>query len=272
MRNELTQKDIELMRQELEHRRTVLRPQLIEAVKEARAFGDLSENFEYKCAKQEKNRNESRIRYLERMIKTAKVISASSGEDCVGLFDRVVVYNEKLEKEMTLRIVTTLRQDARQGLISKESPVGRALLGRRVGERVLVKVSPELSYHLTVRSLERGRTTRDWLSVNIEEGEGICPPPPGLRTNLFQKVGGDAGGRAPYGARYRQVVSCNFGEVVVCCILRKLWLRRIALWRKKKRTWSRRRRRRAQRKKSRKPWRTPSTAGDRPWLRRWWAW
>lgn len=156
MQEQLTKSDVAKIEAEIEHRKLVVRKEAIEAVKEARAHGDLSENFEYYAAKRDKNRNESRIRYLERMIKTAKVISASSGEDCVGLFDRVVVYNEKLEKEMTLRIVTTLRQDARQGLISKESPVGRALLGRRVGERVLVKVSPELSYHLTVRSLEKG--------------------------------------------------------------------------------------------------------------------
>ena len=90
------------------------------------------------------------------MIKTAKVISADSGEDTVGLFDKVVVFNEKLGKEMTLRIVTTLRQDARQGLISKESPVGKALLGRRAGDRVLVKVNPELSYYLVIRSMEKG--------------------------------------------------------------------------------------------------------------------
>ena len=156
MYDELTAVDIQKMQEEINYRVQELRPKLIKDVQIARAFGDLSENFEYKCAKQEKNKNESRIRYLERMIKTAKVISADSGEDTVGLFDKVVVFNEKLGKEMTLRIVTTLRQDARQGLISKESPVGKALLGRKAGDRVLVKVGPELSYYLTVRSLEKG--------------------------------------------------------------------------------------------------------------------
>ena len=156
MYDELTEVDIQKMREEIDYRIRELRPKLIADVQTARAFGDLSENFEYKCAKQEKNRNESRIRYLERMIKTAKVISAGSGGEGIELFDRVVVFNEKLGKEMNLRIVTTLRQDARQGLISKESPVGKALLGRRVGDRVLVKVSPELSYYLVVRSLEKG--------------------------------------------------------------------------------------------------------------------
>ncbi len=160
MYDELTEVDIQKMREEIDYRVRVLRPKLIEDVQTARGFGDLSENFEYKCAKQEKNRNESRIRYLERMIRTAKVISAGSQTDVVGLFDRVVVFHEKLGREMTLRVVTTLRQDARQGLISKESPVGKALLGRRVGERVLVRVSPELSYHLEIRSLEKGEDDR----------------------------------------------------------------------------------------------------------------
>ena len=126
MYDELTEIDIQKMREEIRYRVQELRPKLIEDVQTARAFGDLSENFEYKCAKQEKNRNESRIRYLERMIRTAKVISAESKEDAVGLFDTVVVFNEKLQKEMTLRLVTTLRADAHKGLISKESPVGKA--------------------------------------------------------------------------------------------------------------------------------------------------
>ena len=112
MYDELTAVDIQKMKEELDHRIRVLRPKLIEDVQTARAFGDLSENFEYKCAKQEKNRNESLIRYLERMIKTAKVIEVDSAQDAIGLFDTIVVYNEKLQKEMTFRIVTTLRQDA----------------------------------------------------------------------------------------------------------------------------------------------------------------
>ncbi len=156
MYDELTEVDIRKMREEMDYRIRVLRPKLIEDVQTARAFGDLSENFEYKCAKQEKNRNDSRIRYLDRMIRTAKVISADSKEDVVGLFDKVVIFNEKLQKEMSIQIVTTLRQDALQGRISKESPVGKALLGRRVGDRVLVKVSDELQYYLSVRSIEKG--------------------------------------------------------------------------------------------------------------------
>ena len=156
MYDELTEVDIQKMKEELAHRVQVLRPKLIADVQTARAFGDLSENFEYKCAKQEKNRNDSRIRYLERMIKTAKVITAASDADSVGLFDKVVVYHEKLGREMTLRVVTTLRSDAGNGLISKESPVGRALLGRRAGDRVHVKVSDDVQYDMEIRSIEKG--------------------------------------------------------------------------------------------------------------------
>ena len=156
MYDELTEIDIQKMRQEMDYRIRELRPKLIADVQTARAFGDLSENFEYKCAKQEKNRNESRIRYLERMIRTAKVISTASGGEEVGLFDRVVVFNEKLQREMTLRLVTTLRANAGKGLISKESPVGRALLGRRAGDRVHVKVSDEVQYDMVIRSIEKG--------------------------------------------------------------------------------------------------------------------
>ena len=105
---------------------------------------------------QAKNKNDSRIRYLDRMIRTAKVIEVEKQEDAVGLFDTVVIFNEKLNKEMTIRIVTTLRQDALQGRISKESPVGKALMGRKAGERVLVKVSDQMEYWLTIRSIEKG--------------------------------------------------------------------------------------------------------------------
>lgn len=156
MYDELTAVDIQKMREEMDYRIRVLRPQLIEEVQTARAFGDLSENFEYKCAKQAKNKNDSRIRYLDRMIRTAKVIEVEKQDDAVGLFDTVVIFNEKLNKEMTIRIVTTLRQDALQGRISKESPVGKALMGRRAGERVLVKVSDQMEYWLTIRSIEKG--------------------------------------------------------------------------------------------------------------------
>ena len=156
MYDELTEVDIQKMQEEIDHRVRVLRPQLIEEVQTARAFGDLSENYEYKCAKQAKNRNESRIRYLERMIRTAKVIQVDSKDGAVGLFDKVTIFNEMVKKEMTLQIVTTLRQDALKGLISKESPVGKAVLGRRSGDRVQVDMGGGRSYWLKILSIEKG--------------------------------------------------------------------------------------------------------------------
>lgn len=158
MYDELTKVDIEKLQAELDHRVRELRPQLIEEVKVARAFGDLSENFEYKAAKREKNRNESRIRYLERMIKTAKVIPAQDAAhaDGIGLFDKVVIYIEEDDEEQEIRLVTTLRQNALKGLISKESPVGKAVMGRHAGDRVTVVVSDDYSYDIVIRSVEKG--------------------------------------------------------------------------------------------------------------------
>ena len=156
MYDELTEVDIKKMQEEIDHRVRVLRPQLIEEVQTARAFGDLSENFEYKCAKQAKNRNESRIRYLERMIRTAKVIEVKGQDDTVGLFDKVTVFNEMVKKEMTIQLVTTLRQDALKGLISKESPVGQALMGHKVGERVQVEIDPTRKYFMEIKAIEKG--------------------------------------------------------------------------------------------------------------------
>ena len=157
MHNELTQKDIRLMREELDYRRIQLRPKLLEAVKEARGFGDQSENFEYKAAKQEKNRNESRIRFLENMIRTAVVISDRADADTVGLYDRVTVYLEDEGDEETYQVVTTMRQDALHGLISKESPLGKALLGRRVGERFHIQVNDRYGYDAVVRAIQKGQ-------------------------------------------------------------------------------------------------------------------
>ena len=127
---------------------------MIEEVQTTRAFGDLSENHEYKCAKQAKNRNDSRIRYLERMIRTAKVISVKDTADAVGLFDKVTIFHELTKQEMTIRIVTTLRQDALKGLISKESPVGKALLGHKVGDRVAIEAGSK--YFVEIRGIEKG--------------------------------------------------------------------------------------------------------------------
>ena len=157
MHNELTKIDLKKMREELDYRRITLRPQLLEEVKVARGFGDLSENFEYKAAKQEKNKNESRIRYLENMIKTAVVIEDHSSADTVGLYDKVTIWLEEDEEEETWQVVTTVRQDVSHGLISKESPMGCALMGRRVGDRFLVQVNKDFGYWAVVRAIEKGR-------------------------------------------------------------------------------------------------------------------
>ena len=156
MNDELTAVDIKKMEQEVAYRRLELRPQLLEDVKTAREFGDLSENFEYKAAKREKNRNDSRIRYLERMIKTAKVIDASSNPDEIGRFDKVTIYIEEDDEEQTIELVTTLRQNALKGLISKESPVGRAVMGHKKGDRVTVHVNENYSYDIVIRDVQKG--------------------------------------------------------------------------------------------------------------------
>ena len=155
MHDELTQVDIDKMKEELQHRIQVLRPQLIEEVKVARSFGDLSENFEYKAAKREKNRNDSRIRYLQNMIKTAVVINPAAAGGGIALFDKVTFYVEDDDAEETIQLVTTLRQDALKGLISKESPVGKALLGRKEGDRVRIQVSDSFGYYVQIRKVEK---------------------------------------------------------------------------------------------------------------------
>ena len=155
MYNELTKTDIQKMQEKLDYRCTTLRSKLLEEVKAARAFGDLSENFEYKAAKQENNRNESRIRYLENMIKTAVIIEDRSGADTAGLYDKVTIWVEDEEEEETWQVVTTVRQDINRGRISKESPVGAALLGTRVGDRVRVQVNKEFGYFVQIRAIEK---------------------------------------------------------------------------------------------------------------------
>ncbi|MCR4990260.1 MAG: transcription elongation factor GreA [Lachnospiraceae bacterium] len=155
MFNQLTQKDIDDMMAEIEERKVVIRPKLLEAVKEARAHGDLSENFEYYAAKKEKNANESRIRFLERMIKTAEVIDDSSASDEVGINDtvRVLYVEDKEEDEYT--IVSTMRGDALNNLITIESPIGKAIMGHKVGDEVTVNVSAECSYTIKILKIDK---------------------------------------------------------------------------------------------------------------------
>ena len=153
MREKLTKSDVEKIREEIEHRKLVERKELIEAVKEARSHGDLSENFEYHAAKKEKNRNESRIRYLERMLKTAVIVEDESKEDEIGLNNTVEVYCEDGEEVETYRIVTSVRGSSLNGLVSIESPLGKALLGHKEGDRVFIKVNDDFGYYVIVKKV-----------------------------------------------------------------------------------------------------------------------
>lgn len=154
MFNELTQKDIDDMKAEVEYRKCVVRKELLEDVKTARAHGDLSENFEYKAAKQAKNQNESRIRYLEKMIKTAVVISGESKEDEVGLNKIVELYFEEDDEVEEFKVVTTVRGNSLKNLISTESPIGKAVLGHKVGERVWVEINANAGYYVEIKSIK----------------------------------------------------------------------------------------------------------------------
>ena len=154
MYNQLTKSDIQKMKEEIEYRKLVVRKEALEAVKEARAQGDLSENFEYYAAKKDKNQNESRIRYLEKMIKTAEIIDDTSADDEVGMNNTVEVYFEEDDEVETFRIVTTVRGDSLNGLISVESPIGKAIYGKKVGDRVKVKVNDDYEYYVVIRSIE----------------------------------------------------------------------------------------------------------------------
>ena len=154
MGERLTKQDVEKIEREIEHRKLVVRKEAIEAVKEARAQGDLSENFEYYAAKREKNINESRIRYLERILKTATIISEESKEDEVGLNNTVTVYIEDDDEEETYRLVTSIRGNSLAGLISTESPIGKALMGHKVGDRVWIQVNDQYGYYVEIRAIE----------------------------------------------------------------------------------------------------------------------
>lgn len=155
MYDKLTRGDIEKMEREIEHRKLVVRKEALEDVKEARAHGDLSENFEYKAAKKFKNENESRIRYLERMIKTAQIVEDNSGENEVGLNDTVKIFVEDDQMEEEYKIVTTVRSDALNQMISIDSPMGKALLGAKEGERILIKVNDTVRYYVQILEIRK---------------------------------------------------------------------------------------------------------------------
>lgn len=157
MYNELTAVDIKKMKEEIKYRSTELRPKLSDDVKEARSLGDLSENAEYRSARRAFGRNESRIRFLQKMIRTAKIISADSAPDEVGLFDKITVLYEDTGDTEELMISTTTRLDLEKGIISRESPFGKAVLGHKVGDHIFVKVSPDYSYNVVIKAIKKGK-------------------------------------------------------------------------------------------------------------------
>ena len=156
MHDALTKGDIKKMQEEIDYRLNVVRPKLTEDLLAARAMGDLSENFEYKTAKRELGKCNSRIRYLTRMINTARIISDRSAADEVGLYDRVEILSEGDDESEWIELVTTLRQNVLRGLISRESPLGKALMGRRAGETVTVRVDDGSSYTVEIRAIVKG--------------------------------------------------------------------------------------------------------------------
>ena len=154
VRNQLTQKDVKRIKDEIEYRKLVVRGEALEAVKEARAQGDLSENFEYYAAKKDKNQNESRIRYLERMLKNSVIVSDTSRADEVGLNNTVTLYCEDDDEEEVYKLVTSVRGNSLNNYISTESPIGRAILGHKVGDRVHIKVNDSYEYDVEIRKIE----------------------------------------------------------------------------------------------------------------------
>ena len=160
-RAQLTRSDIEKIEAEIDERKLVTRPQLIKEVQEARAQGDLSENFEYYAAKKAKNENESRIRYLEGMLRTARVISDSSADDEVGINNTVTLYFEEDDEEQVYKVVTSIRGNSLEDRISNESPIGRAIIGHKVGDRVKVTVNDNISYFVTIRNIDKTSTDDD---------------------------------------------------------------------------------------------------------------
>jgi len=161
MRNQLTQSDIDKIKMEIEHRKLVVRKEAIEAVKEARAHGDLSENFEYHAAKKDKNQNDSRIRYLERMLKTADIVSDESNADEVGINNTVTLYFEEDDEEEVYRIVTSVRGNSMKRLVSIESPIGRAIMGCKLNDRIYIKVNDDYGYYVVIQNIEKTNNDKE---------------------------------------------------------------------------------------------------------------
>ena len=159
MGEKLTASDVKKIEEEIEYRRLVERKRILEDVKEARAQGDLSENFEYYAAKKEKNRNDGRIRYLERMLKNATIVDDTSSDDEVGMNNTVEVYFEDDDETEVYKLVTSIRGNSMNNYISIESPIGKAIMGHKVGDRVRVVVNDSVSYYVQIMSIDK--TTDD---------------------------------------------------------------------------------------------------------------
>ena len=154
LHEQLTENDVKKIKEEIEYRKLTVRKQAIEAVKEARAHGDLSENFEYHAAKKDKNINESRIRYLERLLKNAQIVSDQSKADEVGINNTVTLYIEDDDEEETYKIVTSIRGNSMKGHISTESPMGKALLGHKAGERSYMRFNDNFGYYSVIKQID----------------------------------------------------------------------------------------------------------------------
>ena len=166
LHEQLTENDVKKIKEEIEYRKLTVRKNAIEAVKEARAHGDLSENFEYHAAKKDKNMNESRIRYLERMLKNAEIVSDQSKSDEVGINNTVTLYMEDDDEEEVYTLVTTVRGNSLKGWISTESPIGKAIFGHKVGDRVYVEINANAGYYVEIRAIEN---TEDDGSIGLRK-------------------------------------------------------------------------------------------------------
>ena len=148
---QITAEGLKKLEEELAQRKGPIREEIVERLKEARAQGDLSENSEYDLAKEDQGKNESRIVELEQMIKTAVIIdtTASGKEGIVSLGCTVVLKDVETGEEETYAIVGTTEADPFNNKISNESPVGSAILGKKVHDVVVANTpAGELSYQI----------------------------------------------------------------------------------------------------------------------------
>ena len=155
MYNELTENDIKKMQEEIDYRISVLRPKISQDIIEAKAHGDLSENAEYHAARREKGKNEGRIEYLRAMIKTAKIIKPNNNQNEVGIFDKVTMFFEDENDEEVIQLSTTMQNDASMGIVSKESPLGKAIMGKKIGDRVYIQVNKDYGYYVVIKKIEK---------------------------------------------------------------------------------------------------------------------